>query len=108
MANCAFGWAGRRKSPATIPPRGKVGRQARRELESFLKEQPEDHILLGNLALTDSSLGDKAAAFGLAERAMAAHPMERDAVSGARPLEILARVAANWAKPTVLLPRFRN
>src|SRR5216110_3472552 len=68
--------------------------EARRELESFLKEQPEDHILLGNLALTDSSLGDKAAAFGLAERAMAAHPMERDAVSGARPLEILARVAA--------------
>src|SRR5438094_4028913 len=40
--------------------------EARRELESFLKEQPEDHILLGNLALTDSSLGDKAAAFGLA------------------------------------------
>src|SRR5437762_4399135 len=68
--------------------------EARRELESFLKEQPEDHILLGNLALTDSSLGDKAAAFGLAERAMAAHPMERDAVSGVRPLEILARVAA--------------
>src|SRR5438270_3632352 len=68
--------------------------EARRELESFLKEQPEDYILLGSLALTDSSLGDKAAAFGLAERAMAAHPMERDAVSGARPLEILARVAA--------------
>src|SRR6266404_4182287 len=73
--------------------------EARRELESFLKEQPEDYILLGNLALTDSSLGDKAAAFGLAERAMAAHPMERDAVSGARPLEILARVAAQLGEP---------
>ena len=82
--------------------------EARRELESFLKEQPEDYILLGNLALTDSSLGDKAAAFGLAERAMAAHPMERDAVSGPRLSRSLLGWQRNWAKPTVLLPRFRN
>ncbi|MFL6588854.1 MAG: hypothetical protein ACJ8M4_01640, partial [Chthoniobacterales bacterium] len=68
--------------------------KARGELESFVKEQPEDHILFGNLALTNACLGDKAAAFAAAERAMAAVPMERDAVSGPTPLEVLARVAA--------------
>ena len=57
-------------------------RQARSELESFFKEQPENHILLGDLALTDVGLGDKAAAFALAEQAMAANPVEEDAVSG--------------------------
>lgn len=68
--------------------------EARRDLESFLKEQPEDSILLGNLALTKAGLGDKEAAFALTEQATASLPMERDAVSGPRPLEILARVAA--------------
>lgn len=68
--------------------------EVRRELESFLKEQPEDHILLGNLALTHAGLGDKAAAIGLAEQAMTAVPVEKDAVSGPTPMEILARVAA--------------
>src|SRR5206468_6323959 len=69
-------------------------RKARQELESFLKEHPEDHLLLGHLALTDASLGDRTAAFGLTEQAMAAVPIEKDAVSGPTPIEILARVAA--------------
>jgi len=68
--------------------------QARRELESFLGEHPKDYILLGHLALTDAALGDKAAAIALAEQAMAALPIEKDAVSGPKPVEILARVAA--------------
>jgi serine/threonine protein kinase/Tfp pilus assembly protein PilF len=68
--------------------------QARRELESFLNEQPENHTLLGHLALTDAALGDRVAAFGLTEQAMVALPIEKDAVTGPRPLEILARVAA--------------
>ena len=38
-------------------------RQARSELESFLKEQPENRLLIGDLALTNMGLGDKAAAF---------------------------------------------
>ena len=38
-------------------------RQARSELESFLKEQPENYSLIGDLALTNMGLGDKAAAF---------------------------------------------
>ena len=49
-------------------------RQARSELESFLKEQPENYSLIGDLALTNMGLGDKAAALALSERAMAANP----------------------------------
>jgi len=69
-------------------------RQARSELEPFLKEQPENYILIGDLALTNMGLGDKAAALALSERAMAANPIEKDAVTGPSPIEILARVAA--------------
>src|SRR5207248_7969054 len=45
--------------------------QTRSELESFLKEQPENFILIGDLALTNAGLGDKTAALALAEGAMA-------------------------------------
>src|SRR4029078_7901701 len=69
------------------------------ELEPFLKEQPENHILLGDLALTAMSLGDKAAAFDFSERAMAALPIEKDAVRGPAPIEILALVAAKLGEP---------
>jgi hypothetical protein len=44
-------------------------------------------------------LGDKAVAFTLAERAMAALPVEKDAVDGPAPIEILARVAAQIGEP---------
>ena len=68
--------------------------QARSELESFLKEQPDNYSLLGDLALTNMGLGDKAAAFALAERAIAAIPVEKDTLVGPLLVEILARVAA--------------
>jgi serine/threonine-protein kinase len=74
-------------------------RQARTELEPFIKEQPKNLALIGDLALTYTGLGDKAAALALTERAMAANPIEKDAVSGPRPLEILARVAAGTREP---------
>jgi TolB-like protein/class 3 adenylate cyclase/Tfp pilus assembly protein PilF len=74
-------------------------RQARSQLESFLKEQPENFGLIGDLALTDMGLGDKAAALALAEHAMAANPIEKDALDGAQPIEILARVAAQIGEP---------
>jgi TolB-like protein/class 3 adenylate cyclase/Tfp pilus assembly protein PilF len=74
-------------------------RQARGELESFLKEQPENYLLIGNLALTNMGLGDKAAALALAERAMAANPIEKDALTGPGPIEFLARVAARMGEP---------
>ncbi|PYJ64513.1 MAG: hypothetical protein DME76_19820, partial [Verrucomicrobia bacterium] len=44
-------------------------RQARSELEPFLKEQPENYVLIGDLALISMGLGDKAAALALSERA---------------------------------------
>ena len=74
-------------------------RQARGELESFLKEQPENYRLIEDLALTNMGLGDKAAAFKLIERAMAVIPIEKDALSGPGPIEILARVAAQMGEP---------
>jgi len=74
-------------------------RQTRSELESFLKEQPQNGRLIGDLALTNVGLGDKAVALALAERAMAAVPIEKDALYGSFPLEFLARVAARMGEP---------
>ena len=74
-------------------------RQARSELEPFLKEQPDNYNLLGDLALTNMGLGDKAAAFALVERAMTAVPIEKDAIDGPIPIDILARVAAQMREP---------
>jgi serine/threonine-protein kinase len=68
--------------------------QARAELERYLKEQPENFVLMGDLALTNVALGDNNAAMALAERAIEMIPIEKDALTGPRPLEILARVAA--------------
>jgi serine/threonine-protein kinase len=74
-------------------------RRARSELESVLKEQPENFSLIGDLALVSMSLGDKAAALTLSERAMAVNPIEKDAVVGPAAIEILARVAAQTGDP---------
>jgi tetratricopeptide (TPR) repeat protein len=74
-------------------------RQARSELESFLKEAPENPELREVLALTNMGLGDKAAALALSERAMAASPIEKDALLGPESIEILARVAAQVGEP---------
>jgi TolB-like protein/integral membrane sensor domain MASE1/class 3 adenylate cyclase/Tfp pilus assembly protein PilF len=74
-------------------------RQARSELERILKDQLENYRLIGDLALINMALGDKAAALALSERAIAALPIEKDAVSGSDPIEILARVAARMGEP---------
>src|SRR6266571_3874177 len=82
-------------SPSTrLPISTFVVSPKRCELEPFLKEQPENYRLIGDLALINMGLGEKAAALALAERAMAANPIEKDAVTGPAPIEILARVAA--------------
>jgi serine/threonine protein kinase/Tfp pilus assembly protein PilF len=73
--------------------------QARSELQPFLKEQPENFVLMGDLALTNMALGDNATALALAERAIAMMPIEKDALIGPRPLDILARVAARIGDP---------
>ena len=74
-------------------------RKARSELEPFLKEQPENYFLIEDLALVNMALGEKAAAMALAERAMATHPADKDAVYGLAPIEILARVAGQMGEP---------
>ena len=83
-------------------------RQARSELESFLKDQPENYLLIGDLALTNMGLGDKAAALALAEQAMAATPIEKDAMTGPIPIEILARVAAQTGEPDRAIAALRK
>jgi TolB-like protein/Tfp pilus assembly protein PilF len=74
-------------------------RQARSELEPFLKEQPGNDRLLGDLALTNMGIGDKAAALSLAEQAMLVVPIKKDAIDGPGAIEILARVAARLGEP---------
>jgi len=74
-------------------------RKGRNELEPFLEEQPENFALMGDLALTYMGLGDKVTAFKLTERAMAVIPIERDAVQGPIPIEIMARVSARMEEP---------
>jgi tetratricopeptide (TPR) repeat protein len=68
-------------------------------MEPFLKEQPENDSLMGDLALTNMGLGDKAAALALSERAMAVSPIEKDAMLGYISIAILARVAAQMGEP---------
>src|SRR5216110_1172813 len=87
-----FGWAEEVAGDHAAAQRS--WRQALGELEPFLKEQPENYFLMGDLALTNAFLGDKAAAFKLIERAMATVPIEKDAIDGHRPVEVLAQVAA--------------
>jgi TolB-like protein/Tfp pilus assembly protein PilF len=74
-------------------------RQARSELEPFLNEQSENVALIGDLALTNMGLGEKAAALAMAEGAVAANSIEKDAIDGPVPIEILARVAAQTEEP---------
>jgi TolB-like protein len=73
--------------------------QARSELESLIKEQPQNYLLIGDLALTMMGLGDKANALALSERAIAANPVEKDAMRGPVPIEVLARVTARMGEP---------
>jgi hypothetical protein len=53
-------------------------------------------------------LGDKAVALALAERAIAANPIEKDAVAGTRPVDILARVAVGVGEPDRAIAALRK
>src|SRR5438132_10971932 len=68
--------------------------QAKNELESYIKEQPENYLLIGALALTEMKLGENTLAMTLADRGLAVNPIEKDAMTGALSLEVFARVAA--------------
>jgi TolB-like protein/class 3 adenylate cyclase/Tfp pilus assembly protein PilF len=73
-------------------------RQTKSELEQFLKDQPDNWELICHLALTDMGLRDKAAAFALTERVTALLPIEKDAMDGPAPIELLSRVAAGFGE----------
>jgi len=74
-------------------------RQARDEVELRLKTEPENFLLIRDLALINMALGNKATALTLAERAMAVNPIEKDAITGPGEIEVLARVAAQVGEP---------
>ena len=92
-----LGWAQKIAGDARRRPR-KLAAGAN-ELEPFLAEQPDNYLLIGDLALTNMGLGDKAAALALSEQGMAVLPLEKDVVDGPAPIEILARVAAQMGEP---------
>ena len=54
---------------------------------------------MGDLALTNMALGDKPAAFAFVEKAIATVPIDKDALNGPVPIEILARVCAQMGEP---------
>jgi len=53
-----------------------------------------DEEAFGDLALTEMKLGESALAMALAARGLSANPIEKDAVTGPRSLEVFARVTA--------------
>jgi TolB-like protein/Tfp pilus assembly protein PilF len=83
-------------------------RQAHSELESFVKGQSEKFTGLCDLALTSMGLGDKVSAFALTEQAMAALPIEKDAIVGPESIEVLARVAAQMDEPDRAIAALRQ
>jgi serine/threonine protein kinase/Flp pilus assembly protein TadD len=68
--------------------------QAKNDLESSLKEQPESFFLMGDLALTEMKLGENASAMTFADRGLFTNPIEKDAKNGPWSLEVFARVTA--------------
>jgi len=66
-------------------------RQARAELEPFVKDQSQNHVLIYDLALVHMGLGDKAAALALSERAATMTSVQR---MEPLTLEVAARIAA--------------
>src|SRR4029434_1649295 len=74
-------------------------RRARNELESFLKEQPDNFVVIGDLALTCMGLGAKSAAFTLSQKSERIIPLEKDALHGPSPIEILALVTERHEHP---------
>jgi TolB-like protein/class 3 adenylate cyclase/Tfp pilus assembly protein PilF len=73
-------------------------RRAQRELEKQLPELGDNYGFLDDLALAHMALGDKSNALAFAQRAMAANPIEKDAVRGPLAVEIFARVSARFGE----------
>jgi TolB-like protein len=83
-------------------------RQACTELEPLLKEQHGNYLLISALALSRMGLGQRDEALALAEQAMEGNPIENDALIGARPLEIFARVTSQRREPERAIPAIQK
>ena len=64
-----------------MPPPRKVGDRRAANWKLFSKNSRKIG-LIGDLALTNMALGDKAAAFAFVEKGMAVVPIEKDALDG--------------------------
>ena len=84
-------------------------RQARSELESFLKEQPENYFLIADLALTNMGLGDKAAALRSVGAGHGRGP-DRERRGGWSLLRSRSSPGwrRRWESPTAPSPLYRN
>jgi hypothetical protein len=82
-----------------MPPLEKVGDRRAANWNLSSKNSRKIMSSLEIVALTNMGLGDKAAALALSERAMTVVPIEKDAVDGPSPIEILARVSAQMGEP---------
>ena len=82
-----------------MPPLRKLGDRPAANWNPSSVNNRKIPCLIGDLALVNMNLGDKAAALTLAERAVTANPIERDAIAGPGPIEILARVTARLGEP---------
>jgi hypothetical protein len=65
-----------------MPVPRKVGDRRAANWNLFSKNNPKNYLLIGDVALTNMGHGDKVAALALSERAMAANPIEKDALDG--------------------------
>ena len=70
--------------------------QAHATLEAGLREQPDSANLIGGLAWTETWLGNKTKAFGLARKAIAVDPASRNTYTGPSREELLARIEAHF------------
>jgi Predicted integral membrane protein len=73
--------------------------KGQRALEALIKDQSDNYSVLEDLALIYMGLDDKSNAIAYAERAIAAIPIEKDAVRGPVPVEILARISSRMNEP---------
>ena len=92
-----LGWA--QEIAGDQPPPRKPGERPAPNWKLFSKNNRKIGLSFDDLALITMGLGDKAAALTLVERAMAVHPIEKDAANGPQSIEILARVAARLGEP---------
>jgi TolB-like protein/Tfp pilus assembly protein PilF len=91
-----LGWA--QKLAGDTPAAVQSWHEARDQLQTLLQSQPENHFLIGDLALINMALEDKTEAWKMVERVFAVNPVEKDALAGPRSIEVMARVAAGTAE----------